>query len=167
MFLFDQWSSRTWSDAHREGSKASIFQAIAGFVGMDLPATDRLWAEAHHFACDNLYRTATTSNKNMKSSYEPRLICPCLRLVLKKHGVGETSPTSAAAVCRWWTDVSGCSSGRDWGSLTRRVSLRATQTTLSKGTGKLLKNIKHMLGTKDLSLTFQREPDFDLTVYTD
>ena len=31
---------------------------------------DRLWAEAHNFACGNLNRTATSSNKDMKSPYD-------------------------------------------------------------------------------------------------
>ena len=31
---------------------------------------DRLWAEVHNFACDNLNRTATSSNKDMKSPCE-------------------------------------------------------------------------------------------------
>lgn len=51
-------------------AKASTFQAKSSFVGMGLPSTDRLWAEAHHFACNNLNQTATTSNKNMKSPWE-------------------------------------------------------------------------------------------------
>ncbi|CAN0500009.1 unnamed protein product, partial [Ectocarpus sp. 12 AP-2014] len=51
-------------------AKASIYQAKSSYVGMGLPSTNELWAEAHNFACDNLNRTATTSNKNMKSPYE-------------------------------------------------------------------------------------------------
>ena len=51
-------------------AKASVFQAKVSFVGIELPSMDRLWAEAHKFACDNLNRTATSSNKDMKSPYE-------------------------------------------------------------------------------------------------
>ena len=60
----------------------------------------------------------------------------------------------------------GCSAGRDWKSRMPCVSLRATQTTLPKGTCQIT---KYLLGNKDLSLTFEREPesDFDLSVYTD
>ena len=52
------------------------------------------------------------------------------------------------------------------------VLLRATQTTLPKGTGKRCfrsSSTRYLLGTKDLSLTFEGEPesDFDLSVYTD
>ena len=51
-------------------AKASAFQAKVSFVGMQLPATETLWAEAHNYSCDVLNRTATTSNKDKKSSYE-------------------------------------------------------------------------------------------------
>ena len=51
-------------------AKASAFQAKVSFVGMQLPATEMLWAEAHNYSCDVLRRTATTSNKDKKSAYE-------------------------------------------------------------------------------------------------
>ena len=51
-------------------AKASMYQAKVSFVDMGLPPMEKYWAEAHNFACDNLNRTATTSNKNMKSPYE-------------------------------------------------------------------------------------------------
>ena len=77
-------------------AKASVFQANVSFVGMELPSMDRLWAEAHNFACDNLNRTATSSNKDMKSPYEmwhgekppPTLLQwfqPCFFKVKRKH----------------------------------------------------------------------------------
>ena len=73
-----------------------MFQTKSSFVGMGLPSTDRLWAEAQHFACDNLNRTATTSNKNMKSPWEmwhgkpppPTLVQwlqPCFFKTKRKH----------------------------------------------------------------------------------
>ena len=77
-------------------AKTSMIQAKSSFVGQDLPSTERLWAEAHHFACDNLNRTATTSNKDMKSPYEmwhgkppsPTLVQwlqPCFFKTKRKH----------------------------------------------------------------------------------
>lgn len=77
-------------------AKASIFQAQESFRGMGLPAMGPFWAEAHNFACDNLNRTATTSNKNMLSPYEvwhgkkppPTLLQwfqPCFHKVKRKH----------------------------------------------------------------------------------
>ena len=49
-------------------AKASVYQAKVSFVDMGLPPMEKYWAEAHNFSCDN--RTATTSNKNMKSPHE-------------------------------------------------------------------------------------------------
>ena len=57
---------------------------------------DRLWAEAHNFACDNLNRTAISLNKDMKSPYEkwhgekpPSTLLqwfqPCFFKVKRKH----------------------------------------------------------------------------------
>ena len=51
-------------------AKASMYQAKVSFVDMGLPPMEKYWAEAHNFACDNLNRTATTSNKNIKSPHE-------------------------------------------------------------------------------------------------
>ena len=51
-------------------AKASAFQAKVSFVGMQLPPTETLWAEAHNYSCDVLNRTTTTSNKDKKSAYE-------------------------------------------------------------------------------------------------
>ena len=50
-------------------AKASAFQEVS-FVGMQLPATETLWAEAHNHSRDVINRTATTSNKDKKSAYE-------------------------------------------------------------------------------------------------
>ena len=47
-----------------------MYQAKVSFVDMGLPPMEKYWDEAHNFACDNFNRTATTSNKNMKSPYE-------------------------------------------------------------------------------------------------
>ena len=57
---------------------------------------DRLWAEAHNFACDNLNRTATSSNMDMKSPYAmchgekppptlPRWFQPCFFKIKRKY----------------------------------------------------------------------------------
>ena len=51
-------------------AKASAFQEKVSFVGMQLPATETLWAEAHNHSRDVINRTATTSNKDKKSAYE-------------------------------------------------------------------------------------------------
>ena len=51
-------------------AKASAFQAKVLFVGMQLRATETLWAEAHNYSCDVLNPTATTSNRDKKSAYE-------------------------------------------------------------------------------------------------
>ena len=51
-------------------AKASAFEAKVSFVGMQLPPTETLWAQAHNYSCDVLNRTATASNKDKKSAYE-------------------------------------------------------------------------------------------------
>ena len=49
---------------------AGRIQARELYPGAQLPATDSLWAEASHWACDALNRTATTANPESKSPYE-------------------------------------------------------------------------------------------------
>ena len=51
-------------------AKASAIQAKVSCVGLGLPATEKLWPEAHSYACDALNRTATSSNPDYKSPYE-------------------------------------------------------------------------------------------------
>ena len=51
-------------------AKASAFEAKVSFVGVQLPVTETLWAEAHICSCNELNRTATTSNKDKKSAYD-------------------------------------------------------------------------------------------------
>ena len=53
---------------------AGRIQARELYPGAQLPATDSLWAEASHWACDALNRTATTANPESKSPYELSLI---------------------------------------------------------------------------------------------
>ena len=49
---------------------AGRIQARELFPGAQLPATESLWAEASHWACDALNRTATSANPANKSPYE-------------------------------------------------------------------------------------------------
>jgi len=49
---------------------AGRIQARELYPGTQLPATESLWAEASHWACDALNRTATTANPESKSPYE-------------------------------------------------------------------------------------------------
>ena len=49
---------------------AGRIQARELFPGAKLPATESLWAEATHWACDALNRTATSANPANKSPYE-------------------------------------------------------------------------------------------------
>ena len=45
-------------------------QARELFPGAQLPATESLWAETSHWACDPLNRTATSANPANKSPHE-------------------------------------------------------------------------------------------------
>lgn len=54
----------------------------------------------------------------------------------------------------------------DIGNATRVVARHSSNPT-ERHWQAVLQIIKYLLGTKDLSLTFEREPDFDLSVYTD
>ena len=49
---------------------AGRIQARELFPGAQLPATESLWAEASHWACDALNRTATSAKPANKSPYE-------------------------------------------------------------------------------------------------
>ena len=49
---------------------AGRIQARELFPGAQLPATESLWAEASHWACDALNRAATSANPANKSPYE-------------------------------------------------------------------------------------------------
>ena len=49
---------------------AGRIQAHELFHGAQLPATESLWAEASHWACDALNRAATSANPANKSPYE-------------------------------------------------------------------------------------------------
>ncbi|CAM9743430.1 unnamed protein product [Scytosiphon promiscuus] len=49
---------------------ATRVQANLLFGQVQLPATDNLWAEAMHWACDSLNQTACSSNPDSKSPYE-------------------------------------------------------------------------------------------------
>ena len=49
---------------------AGRIQARELFPGAQLPATELLWAESSHWACDALNHTATSANPANKSPYE-------------------------------------------------------------------------------------------------
>ena len=49
---------------------AGRIQTYELFPGAQAPATESLWAEASHWACDALNRTATSANAANKSPYE-------------------------------------------------------------------------------------------------
>ena len=49
---------------------AARIQAPILFPHVELPPSETLWAEAVHWACEALNRTATTSNPGSKSPYE-------------------------------------------------------------------------------------------------
>ena len=71
---------------------AARIQAKVTFAHVQLPATDVLWAEAMHWACEALNHTACTANPDNKSPIE--------------MWSGETSPASPfpflkSACCRW------------------------------------------------------------------
>ena len=51
---------------------AGRIQAREVFPGVQLPATESLWAEASHWACEALNRTATSANPAKKSPCEMR-----------------------------------------------------------------------------------------------
>ncbi|CAN0397749.1 unnamed protein product, partial [Hapterophycus canaliculatus] len=51
-------------------AKALAIQAKVSFVGLSLPPTEKLWPEAHSYACDSLNRTATSSNPDYQSPCE-------------------------------------------------------------------------------------------------
>ena len=49
---------------------AARIQAKVTFAHVQLPATDALWAEAMHWACEALNHTACTANPDNKSPIE-------------------------------------------------------------------------------------------------
>ena len=49
---------------------AGLIQANEFFPGAELPSTASLWAEAFHWACDALNRTAMTANPERKTPHE-------------------------------------------------------------------------------------------------
>ena len=53
-----------------KAAMAGRIQAHELFPNVQLPATESLWAEASHWACDALNRTATSANPANKSPYE-------------------------------------------------------------------------------------------------
>ena len=57
-------------DLIETAAMAGRIEARELFPGAQLPATESLWAEASHWACDALNRTATSANPTNKSPYE-------------------------------------------------------------------------------------------------
>ena len=53
-----------------EAAMAARIQAKVLFGHVQLPKTDRLWAEAMHWACEALHHTACSANPDSKSPYE-------------------------------------------------------------------------------------------------
>ena len=53
-----------------EAAMAALIQAKFLFGHVQLPKTDRLWAEAMHWACEALNHTACSANPDCKSPYE-------------------------------------------------------------------------------------------------
>ena len=49
---------------------AARIQAKVLFDYVQLPKTDKLWAEAMHWACEALHHTACSANPDSKSPYE-------------------------------------------------------------------------------------------------
>ena len=54
----------------KNGALAARIQAPILFPHVQLPPLETLWAEAVHWACEALNRTAMTSNRGNKSPYE-------------------------------------------------------------------------------------------------
>ena len=87
---------------------AGRIQARELYPGAQLPAIDSLWAEASHWACDALNRTATTANPESKSPYEmwygrppPVVLLPFLAWLLQGEE-GEQVPGESTGVFLPW-----------------------------------------------------------------
>ena len=83
---------------------AGRIQARELFPGAQLPATESLWAEASHWACDALNRTVTSANTANKSPYE-------MWYLNSPPGSASNFPQAWLLQCEEGNQVSGESTG--------------------------------------------------------